>query len=126
MPSSKTLLTTSQLSIRALVVATAIIHFSRAIADPEIRVLFILNGLGYLGLGTLLFLPQLLRWRRWIRWALIGYTTLTVVLYVVWGLMSGDWVFPLGPLDKVIELSLIWLLWQEDRRSVGQTSALEG
>jgi hypothetical protein len=114
---------TTSWTIGLLIVATAVIHFSRAVADPEIRALFILNGLGYLGLGTLLFLPQLQRWQRWIRRILIGYTAVTVLLYGVWGLMSGDWSFPLGPIDKLIEIGLIAALWQAERQSPTPASA---
>ena len=86
--------------------------------------MFILNGLGYLVLGALLFVPKLQPWQRLIRRILIGYTAVTVALYVVWGVSSGDWTMPLGPIDKVIELALIALLWQADRRSVGQPSSV--
>jgi hypothetical protein len=109
---------TSRAVVVALIITTAAIHFSRAAADPEIRVLFILNGLGYLGLGAMLFAPPLQRWQRWVRWALIGYTGLTVALYILWGAMSGDWVMPIGPIDKLVEIALIGLLWQTGRMSV--------
>ncbi len=97
-----------------LAISTAAIHFSRAVADPDIRVLFILNGLGYLGLVALLYLPQFQRWRRLVRRVLIGYVALTIALYVVWGLMSGDWVVPIGPINKLVEIALIWFLWHEE------------
>ena len=100
-----------------LALATAAIHISRALADPEISVLFVLNALGYVVLVVALyFIPQLQARRRWVRWALIGYTVVTIVFYLIWGAMSGEWVMPLGPLDKVIEVALIALLWQEDRQ----------
>ncbi|MCI0649957.1 MAG: hypothetical protein L0346_34445, partial [Chloroflexi bacterium] len=67
-------LNTRQWLIALLAVATAAVHFSRAAADPEIRILFILNGLGYLALAAALFLPlpQLQAQRGRIRWAFIG------------------------------------------------------
>jgi hypothetical protein len=100
-----------------LTAATAAIHFLRAAADPEIRVLFTLNGVGYLALAALLYVPlaRLTPYRRWVRWTLMGYAAVTVVLYGVWGAMSGDWTVPLGPIAKVIEVALIWLVWQEGR-----------
>lgn len=55
---ARTAVTASRVSIIVLVLATALIHFSRAVADPEIRVMFMLNDLGYLALGALLCLPQ--------------------------------------------------------------------
>lgn len=100
-----------------LTVATAAIHFARAAADPEIRVLFTLNGVGYLALAALLYVPlaQLGPYRHWVRWTLMGYAAVTVVLYGAWGAMSGEWTVPLGPIDKVIEVTLIGLLWRERR-----------
>lgn len=100
-----------------LTVATAAIHFSRAAADPEIRVLFTLNGVGYLALTALLYAPlaQLERYCRWVRWTLMGYAAVTIALYGVWGAMSGEWTIPLGPIDKLIEIGLIGLLWREER-----------
>jgi len=111
---------TNQIAIVLLAVATAAIHFSRAAADPEIRALFILNGIGYLVLVAMLYLPALRRWSPWVRRVLIGYTALTIALYVVWGLMSGEWNAPIGPIAKLLEILLIGLLWQErDPRTLG-------
>ena len=103
----------SQIGILVLTLATAVIHFSRAAADPQIAGLFALNGLGYLVLAIAFFLPALSKYRSWVRWIFIGYTAVTVLLYVVWGAMSGEWGVPLGPLDKAIEIGLIALLWRE-------------
>ncbi len=50
------------------------------------------------------------------RRGLIGYAVATIALYAVWGFMSGDWNIPLGPIDKLIELALVALLWQADRQ----------
>lgn len=104
-----------RIPIIILTIITALIHFSRAAADPDIRILFILNGIGYLTLVTLLYLPsdRLDSWRSRIRWVFIAYAALTIVLYFVWGAMSGEWVLPLGPFDKVVEIALIALLWLE-------------
>lgn len=102
-------------AVIVLSVATAAIHFSRAAADPEIRVLFVLNGLGYLALVVLLYAPvsRLDPYRRWVRWILMTYATVTIALYAVWGVMSGEWTVPLGPIDKLIEGALIGLLWRD-------------
>lgn len=116
MSESKAKLGTMQVGVILLAVATAAIHFSRAIADPEIRILFILNGLGYLGLVTLLYLPRFRHMQQRVRRVLIDYTALTIIAYIAWGLMSSDWVIPLGPLDKLLEVALIGLLWQEQRK----------
>jgi hypothetical protein len=95
-----------------LTVLTALIHFSRAAADPEIRILFALNGLGYLILVAAFYLPQLQGLNRRIRWVFIGYTLLTIILYFVWAGAAGEWVAPMGPIDKVIEITLVILLWR--------------
>ena len=54
---------------------TAIVHLSFGIP------LFVLNGLGYLGLLVLLYAPlaALERFRPAVRYVLIGYTVLTIV-----------------------------------------------
>jgi hypothetical protein len=102
-----------RLLIIVLTAVTAVIHFSRAAADPEIRVLFILNGLGYLALLGAYYAPQLSAQHSRVRAVFLGYTAVTILLYLVWVVMSGSWTFPLGPLDKVIEILLIGLLWRD-------------
>jgi hypothetical protein len=104
-----------QIAIILLAFTTAAIHFSRAAADPEIRVLFALNGLGYLALVGLLYTPrgQAAKRHRLVCGMFIGYTALTIALYLVWGLMSGEWAIPLGPIDKLAEVALIGLLWRD-------------
>jgi hypothetical protein len=70
--------------------------------------LFILNGLGYLGLLAVLQLPipQLARFRSAARWTLVAYAALTIVLFFV---MAPFYDF-IGYLDKAIEVALIMLL----------------
>ena len=104
-----------QLAIILLALTTAAIHFSRAAADPEISVLFTINGLGYLALVGLLYAPweQVAKRRRLVCGIFIGYTAVTIALYLVWGVMSGEWALPLGPIDKLVEVALISLLWRD-------------
>ena len=98
-------------AIIALTVITAVIHIILGIGSTDFfRILFILNGLGYLALVVgLYFLPPLARQRGLIRWLLLIYTALTFVLYFVfnWPEIWG----PLGLIDKAVELVLIILLW---------------
>ncbi len=98
-----------QAGIIVLTLATAVIHFSLLFPD----VLFILNGLGYLTLLAARYLPipQLAGYRSLVRWVLLAYTALTVVLWVIMG--SRD---ALAYLDKAIEVVLIVLLWIEGRQ----------
>ena len=104
-------------AVLGLALATAAIHVSRALVDPEISMLFWLNAIGYVVLAAAyaLPIPALAAWRGRIRWALIVYTAITIVLFFLWGAMSGDWPV-IGFVDKAIEIGLIALLWL-DRRS---------
>ena len=101
-----------RVGIFLLTVATAVIHLYLGFtAIPYYGlnfgvVLFILNGLGYLGLLAVLQLPQLARFRSAARWALVAYAALTIVLFF---LMAPFYTF-IGYLDKVIEVVLITLL----------------
>jgi hypothetical protein len=98
-----------QVGIILLTIVTALIHFSLVFPSP----LFILNGLGYLVLLAALYLPmpQLRDYRHIIRWILLGYTGLTILLWIIMGAR-----FWLAYIDKVIEVVLIGLLWLESRR----------
>ncbi len=100
-----------------LTLATAVIHLYLAFtAIPYYGLnfgvmLFILNGLGYLGLLAALQLPipQLARFRNVARWVLVAYTALTIVLFF---LMAPYYTF-IGYLDKAVEVALIALLLAE-------------
>lgn len=95
--------------IVVLTLGTASIHLQLNFPDP----VFILNGLGYLGLLAALYapIPQLARYRSIARWVLICYAALTVVLWIAIGERT-----PIGYADKVIEVALISLLLIEARR----------
>lgn len=103
-----------RVGIFLLTLATAVIHLYLALsAIPYYGVnfgvlLFVLNGLGYLGLLAVLQLPipQLARFRSAVRWVLVAYTALTIVLFF---LMAPYYTF-VGYLDKAIEVALIALL----------------
>jgi hypothetical protein len=99
-----------RLAIILLTVSTALTHISLLFPD----VVFILNGLGYLGLLGALYLPiaPLAPYRRLIRRALIGYTALSVLLWAAFGLRE-----PIGYINKLNELLLIALLIWEDRQA---------
>lgn len=99
--------------IIAAAVVTALIHISLLFPDA----VFILNGLGYLGLLGALYLPLpwLDRWRGLIRWALIGYTVLTIVLWVAIGSRT-----PIAYVSKAAEVVLLALLLLEVRQASRQ------
>ena len=98
-------------AIIGLTVITAVIHFALG------RPLFILNGLGYLALLAMLFLPisRLQPWRTAVRWGLIFYTGITIVLYF-FAHRGGLWMEDgLGLMTKMVELILILLLfWSQN------------
>ena len=94
----------TRLLIIGLTVATAVIHIVIGGA------LFILNGLGYLGLLGLMYLPlpALDSVRQYARPILIVYTIVTIIGYFV---MNPDpFGSVLGLIDKAIELALVILL----------------
>ena len=73
--------------------------------------LFYLNFAGYIVLAAALYLPQLLRFQRVIRWFLIVYTAVTIV---AWFLVTNAQPNLLAYIDKPIELALIVLLLIDD------------
>lgn len=95
--------------IIVLTLATALIHLQLNFPDP----VFIMNGLGYLTLLAALYLPipRLSRYRNFTRWALIGFTALTIFLWILFGAR-----IPIGYIDKAIEIALIVLLLLDARR----------
>jgi hypothetical protein len=78
--------------------------------------LFSANAAGYVALTVALYHPHpvLRRFRRLTRWALLGFTAVTVVAY--FALIQGHFD-ALGLADKAIEALLIALLLVEDRRA---------
>ena len=101
--------------ILLLTLATAGIHLYLALTAFTYMglnfgvTLFILNGLGYLGLLAVLLLPipQLARFRSAARWALVAFAALTIVLFFV---MAPKPYTIVGYVDKAIEVALIALL----------------
>ena len=122
-------LKTSDYFIIILVLATAVLHFAAAFdrtlfPDGTPDPLFTLNGLGYLGLLGAFYLPiPFSQQRHKLVWqVLFGYVILTIVAWlVIWVGMnviaqgvpffSRDSIY--GVPAKIIELVLLYLLWQE-------------
>jgi hypothetical protein len=122
------------LAISGLAAATALIHLwlgavtsVMLTTQPELvaslggatmltvmAALFYLNGAGYVALTVALYHPHpvLRRYRRAIRWALVGFTAVTIVAY--FAMIQGHFD-AFGIADKVIEGLLIALLLVEDR-----------
>jgi hypothetical protein len=104
-------MTPLRLGIVGLALATALIHIVLAI--PLTIVEFYLNGLGYIALVAALVLPPLQAFRRPIRWLLMGYTGLTILLWLVFGQPYTT----IGYVDKAIELGLLGLLWLDHQQA---------
>lgn len=112
----------SRNSILVFTVLTAFIHlglgFSYMSQPDFFGELFILNGIGYLALMyALLWTPSFLAGQKaLVRWAFIGFTALTFILYFVMNgagafMMNGAPNIP-GLADKLIEALLIFSLWR--------------
>lgn len=97
-----------------LTVATAVIHLVLGIVAMRGDLLFILNGIGYLVLLAALYAPvtALEPYRKWARWALMAFTAVTVLAWLVITRGSSSLI---GYVDKLIELALIALLYREGR-----------
>jgi hypothetical protein len=120
-------LTGKQVVIALLVVFTALLHLAAAFdkalflsPDP----LFILNGLGFLGLLGAYFLPiKFFQDRhKLVWWALFGYTILTIAAWIfIWVIqyviIGGEPFFAhdsiYGVPAKIAEVTLLFLLWSE-------------
>lgn len=95
--------------------ATAVLHLSLYPAlglDP-----IFLNGLGYLGLLGAYFLavPIFQQNRKLVWWALLGYTLLTIVLWVILGdknFVAGT-TSAIGYYAKAAEVLLVAFLWMD-------------
>jgi len=122
-------LKTNQYAIIILVLATAVLHLAAAfdkvlfpagVPDP----LFLLNGLGYLGLLGAFFLPiPFFQEKHKLVWqVLFGYVILTIVAWlVIWvginvigqgvPFFGRDSIY--GVPAKIIEVILLTLLWKD-------------
>ena len=100
-----------RIGVIVLTVETAVIHFYLGLQGFP---LFILNGLGYLTLLAALILPvpRMSDYSSLTRWVLVGYTTLTIFLWIVVGARNS-----IGYADKIIEIVLVALLVLEANRS---------
>ena len=106
-----------RIGVIVLTAATAITHLYLGIVAG--LPLFILNGLGYLALLAAIYapVPTLDPYRNAFRWALIGYTALTIVLWIAIGERNA-----VGYADKLVEVLLILLLSAELRAGRRETA----
>ena len=110
-----------------LTLITAAIHFYFFGTDPKgglLFIMFLLNGLGYLGLLGLMYLPLGLpeNLHKLVRPVFIGYTILTIVLYIIISWQSNIWSVPWAPIAKVDEAILVWMLWSDGKAQKAQAA----
>ncbi len=107
-----------QIGILLLILATANAHlYLGGQPDEDLRTWFLLNGLGYLVLLLAFFLPQFMPIHRLIRWALLGYATLTIILWFFFGSLSEGRLDPFDAVVKTVEIALVVLLLIDNRQS---------
>jgi hypothetical protein len=107
---------TNRWPILVLGLATALIHLILLnISLGKVDLLFTLNGLAYLALLAAYFLPLPFAKDNHglVRWALMGFTALTII---AWAILGRPYT-TLGYLTKLIELGLIVFLWMDKRPS---------
>jgi len=105
-------LTVKHYGIILATLATALLHLSLL---PDIG--FTLNGLGYIGLLGAYFLPIpfFQQRHRLVWWALVGYTLLTIILWIILGnkqFVPGT-SSAIGYYAKTAEVILLAFLWSD-------------
>ena len=111
---------TLQIGIIVLTIATALIHLGLAYAQLSIGmmggIMFVLNGLGYLGLLVALYfklpIELITKNHSLVRWAFIAFTAVTILGWLAIGTRNE-----IGYADKAIEVVLIVLLFVESRQA---------
>ena len=127
-----------EIGIIALTLITAVLHlifvftlpfngrtFILDIASLEIelsyQMLFIFSFSGYIGLLIAFLAPQLVEYKDWVRVALIVYTALTILLYIIRHIDSlfyiEDVFFIEGVINKIVEVVLVILLLYDQMKS---------
>jgi hypothetical protein len=90
-----------------------------ALLPIPLPMLFLLNGIGYLVLVTALYLPQLRQYQPIVRWLLIAFAAVTIIMYFA---IAGFRPNPVGLLTKAVEVTLIVLLLIDGRRAAAAPS----
>jgi hypothetical protein len=121
-------MTSKRVGIIITALATAVLHlaaaFDRVLFPDGPDPLFLLNGLGYIGLlgAYILPIPLFQNRHKLVRWVLIGYAILTIVLWVyIWVyqyvIVQGVPFFSrdswYGVPAKIAEVILLALLWND-------------
>ncbi|WP_432762668.1 DUF7475 family protein [Anaerolinea thermophila] len=94
------------------VLITAVIHLYLGMVYDAF--IFILNGIGFLGLWGLFLLPMafLRPYRRWVGFVLMGYSAITILL---WAVLNGE--LDVASISaKLAELVIIVTVWLDLQR----------
>ena len=106
-----------QTAILIFTFITALAHlFLGFQMDEELHTWFLLNGLGYLTLLTAFFRPQFAHIHSIIRWTLLGYTLLTIILWFFLGSPREGQIDPFDISVKAVEILLVICLLADSRR----------
>jgi len=98
---------TFHVSIFMLTLITAGAHlYLSAQLGEELHYYFLLNGLGYFTLLTAFLLPQVKSFHHIIRWALLGYVLLTIILWFFFGSPHEGKLDPFDIMVKLVEVTL--------------------
>lgn len=107
----------------AITVCTLAIAFMRLYAaaqpDEEFRFWFLLNGLGYLGLLTIFFMPRFAARHHDISFLLMGYALLTIALWFLLGRPDEIVSYVNNAIELVLAVLAFYEGWRVQRlRSV--------
>ncbi len=104
---SSTRISGMHIAIILLATATGLIHLWLGLRGPGLDIMFTLNGLGYLMLAAVGYLPiaPLAKYQTLARWGLAAFAAVTIIGWIFIGLK-----IPLGYITKVIEVVLIILV----------------
>ena len=97
-----------------LITAGAHIYLSTQ-PDESLRFLFLLNGLGFLGLLVLYLLPQAKHIHTPIRLGFLAYTLLTLILWFVLGSPREGTLDPFDVVVKAVEVTLVIHLFLDSK-----------
>jgi hypothetical protein len=101
------------LALTVATAVTALVHLQVGITSAV--PLFVLNGVGYVGLLGLYYLPQAANYRDLTRDALITYSAVTIVGYFNVQGLTGGLTYLVGMVSVVSEVGLIGLLWKDEQ-----------
>ncbi len=107
------------MGIVLLTLITAGAHFYLAgQPDEDLRFWFLLNGVGYLVLLAAFVLPPFAQIHPMVRWVLMGYALLTIILWFFLSSISQGKLDPFDITVKVVEAALVLLLFLDSRREL--------